>query len=566
MRLTTFFKLFVVLAVLLVSSPASIRAEDARRPKKLIATGWDHVDAAGFHANLAEMETRPFNGVVVAVSGRTPEGKNVSLGWAFLKGQWDRAWFQESVDTLKQCRSERLTDNFVLLNANPGNVDWFDDDGWADIIDHCRIAAWVAKQGGMKGILFDPEPYAAPHSAFHYAAQPEHDNHTFAEYYAQARCRGREMMQAIAEEFPDVTIFGYFMNSIGARATGNADPRSALSTMGYGLYPPLVDGWLDVAPPTATFVDGCESSYRYNSVLDYLESAIQMKGACQELVSPENRAKYRAQVQVSFGIYLDAYWNPADSPWYIDGKGGSRVDRLRVNTTTALRAADEYVWVYGEKFRWWPTSNGRVNEQSWPEALPGCDKALAYARNPIAFARQELQTQKQEGHATNLLTNADFSQSEIVLPNGHASRWSDGHPPIGWSAWQEESSDGVFSWDQSVGDGAARAAGVKGGCFIQSQPIESGQRYAVVARARTQGASNTWIRVRWQTADESWTAEHRDLTFFPGQPADDGWRELFGTAEVPEDAGRLVILLGVGNQASADDIAWFDDVELHRLP
>ena len=128
-------------------------------------------------------------------------------------------------------------------------------------------------------------------------------------------------------------------------------------------------------------VDGCESAYRYNSRQQFLESAMQIKGACQELVSPENRAKYRAHVQVSFGMYLDAYWNPKDSPSYLDGLGGPRVQRLRVNTSVALAAADEYVWVYGERFRWWPTPNQGVRPETWAEAIPGCEQALRYARD-----------------------------------------------------------------------------------------------------------------------------------------------------------------------------------------
>ncbi|MDY0169619.1 MAG: hypothetical protein RBS80_23960 [Thermoguttaceae bacterium] len=556
--------LTVATFAVLVSAP--VHAQDARRPKKLIATGWDHVDPVRFRENSAEMDTRPFDGVVVSVSGQTPEGRTVPLNWAFLKGRWDRAWFQDSVDVLKQCRSGRLTDNFVLLNANPGNVDWFDDEGWADIIDHCRIAAWVAKQGGMKGILFDPEPYAQPHAAFSYPAQPRRDEHTFAEYFEQARRRGREMMKAIAEEYPDITLFCYFMNSVVVSATGNADSMPALSTMGYGLYPALIDGWLDAAPPTVAFVDGCESAYRYNSVLEYLESAVAIKGACQELVSPGNRAKYRAQVQVSFGIYLDAYWNPDDSPWYIDGLGGSRVDRLRVNTATALRVADEYVWVYGEKFRWWPTPNPRVGEETWPEALPGCGKVLAYVRDPVGYAKGELAEKARAGCDENLVANSDFSAAETVLPNGQTVQWSDGRPPAGWGAWQHESSNGVFLWDRAVGSGAARAAGVESGCFLQAHPVEPGQRYAIAARVRTQGAGDTWLRVRWQTAEGRWTAEIKDRMLFPGTPNDDGWREVFGVVEVPEEVGSLVILLGVGNQPSPDDAAWFDQVQLHRLP
>ena len=403
----------VVLTILALHALSSALAQDLRRPKKLIETGWDMPDTRTLRANLTEIESRPFDGVVIQAVGRDAAGKPRRLGWAFLDEKWQREWFQPCVDDLRACKFRRLTDNFIILNANPGNVDWFDDAGWQNIIEHCRIAAWVAKQSGVKGLLFDPEPYAPPHGQFRYAAQPQRDKHTFDEYAAQARRRGREMLAAIAAEYPDITLFCYFMNSVCGEAANNPSPQRALKNSGYGLYPAMIDGWLDAAPSAVTFVDGCESAYRYNSREAFVEAALLMRGDCQNLVSPANRAKYRAQVQVSFGLYLDAYWNPKESPWYIDGQGGSRVDRLRANAHTALRVADQYVWVYGEKFRWWPTENRGVKPETWPAALPGCDKALSFARDPVAFARAEIAELQKTGKAANLARNGDFGAEKI---------------------------------------------------------------------------------------------------------------------------------------------------------
>jgi hypothetical protein len=550
---------------LLLSSHAA--AQDARRPKKLIATGWDMPDTRRLRDNLEIMEQRPFDGVVLEAVGRKAAGKPCRLGWAFLNEKWQRAWFQPCIDDLRACKFRRFTDNFIMLNANPGNVDWFDDEGWQNIVEHCRIAAWVAKQSGIKGLLFDPEPYAQPHSQFSYAAQPQHERHTFAEYCAQARLRGRQMMRAMAEEYPNLTLFCYFIDSINAPATGQADPRRMLSTSGYGLYPAMVDGWLDALPPTVTLVDGCESAYRYNSRQPYVEAAVQIKGDCQDLVSPENRAKYRTAVQVSFGIYLDAYWNPKESPWYIGAEDGNRVRRLRANTQTALRVADEYVWVYGEKFRWWPTPNQRVQAQTWPEALPGCDAALGFARDPVGYARTEIARLKKSSKAASLAGNGDFA-AETVTVDGREEKWQKDGRPAGWSAWQEATSHGKFTWDRDTGragKGSARAAGVSGGCFLQAHDVKPGQPYAARAFRRLQGKGNAWMRIRWQTADGRWTAEGQDQLFFCDGPPEN-WGEMFGVVEVPEDVGKLVILLCVSGQASADDIAWFDDVELYRLP
>jgi len=566
-KLTTWHR---VLLLLLVVVSAVGEARDMRRRKKLIATGWDQADSERLLRNLEQMEKRPFDGVVIAVIGRIDEKRRCHLRRAFVNHKWQRQWFQPCIDNLKACKFKRFTDNFVTVGANPGNVDWFDDEGWGNIVEHWRIAAWVAKQSGFKGILFDPEPYTKPYAQFRYAAQPERDKHSFDDYYSKARERGRQVMQAVVQEYPDITLFCYFMNIAASAATGHADPRRVLSTLGYGLYPAFIDGWLDVVPPTVTLVDGCEWAYRYNSVEQYLEAAILIKGTCQELVSPQNRAKYRAQVQVSFGVYLDAYWNPKDSKWgrwYIDGLGGPRVSRLRANVRTALRVADEYVWIYGEKFRWWPTPNKRVNEQAWPQALPGCQRALRFARDPVDYGRTQIAKLRRAGKLVNLARNGDFGSAKAPSNERPAEDWKEGGTPAGWHAWQEKTSKGSFTWDRqtgAAGKGSARAANVANGCFIQSHKVRPGEHYAVRAVRRLQGKGNAWTRIRWQTPEGKWTAVAQDKLIYCEGPREE-WRGMFGVVEVPEGAGRLIILLGAAGQTSPDDVAWYDDVELYKL-
>ena len=489
--------------------------------------------------------------------------KTCRMRAAFSHERWQREWFADSVTDLKACKFKRFTDNFVTVGANPGNVDWFDDEGWRQIVDHWRMAAWLVRQTKLKGILFDPEPYAPPHAQFRYGAQPRRDQHTFAEYCAKARERGAEVMHAVAEECPDITVFCYFMNIVNATATGLADPRPVLASSSYGLYPAFVDGWFDAIPATLTIVDGCEMGYRYNSEREYLEAALKIKGDCQEVVAPENRAQYRAQVQASFGIYLDAYWNPPTSPWFIDGKGGSRVARLGANVATAMRVADEYVWVYGEKFRWWPTPNGGVKKETWTEALPGCEDALRFARDPVEFARAKMVAAK----PANLARNGDFGSDKASAIDGKEVKWRENSAPAGWSTWQTKDSHGQFTWDREMGaagKGSACATGVTDGCFIQSCVAKPGERYAVLAGRKLQGRGDARIRVRWQTEQGKWTAEEQDRMFVAKGPRGE-WCEIFGVVTVPEAAGRLVVLLGVGGQSSADDVAWFDGVQIMRL-
>ncbi len=551
--------------VLVLAVAASLAAQDMRRPRKLIATGWDKPDQVGLKEHIRAMETQPFDGIMITVAGKRDDGTPCALRSAHSAELWQRAWFEAAIADLKSIRFEKFTDNFITIGANPGNVDWFDDAGWAAVAEHWATAAWIARQAGFRGFHFDPEAYTKPYSQFNYAVQPEAARHSFNDYYAKARERGRQVMTAVAKEYPDAVLFCYFMNFICSAAVGHADPRPVLSGMGYGLYPAFIDGWLDAAPPTMTFVDGCESAYLYNDDLQYVRAALGIKGACQELVSPENRATYRAQVQVSYGIYLDAYWNEEPSPWRVRCDGTPPVRKLFENVRSALNASDGYVWVYGEKFRWWPTPNRSVNPQSWPEALPGCDEALRLARDPAQFARRQAERLRQSGTLTNLARNGDFQSDRVEdAGTGQAADWKTGGAPAGWSTWQTGEDKGTFSWDREAG--AAKAVGVvRSGCFIQRYEVTPGDTFLVRARVRTGGSSTAQIRLRWQTAKGQWIRENEDVLTAPGEAAADGWRLLEAVASVPPDAGALVLLLGVAAQHQAEDAAWFDDVKVFRL-
>jgi hypothetical protein len=130
----------VLAAAAAPGAPATPDEPAPTRPrKKLIEAGWDMPTTAQLRKHLAEIEARPFDGVILQAVGRRGDGKPVVLGPAFTAEVWERAWFQPAVDDLKACNSKRLTDNFVMLGANPGGVDWFDDAGWKQVVEHWRI-------------------------------------------------------------------------------------------------------------------------------------------------------------------------------------------------------------------------------------------------------------------------------------------------------------------------------------------------------------------------------------------------------------------------------------------
>jgi len=519
--------------------------------KKLIMTGWDQPDVAQFRRDLAEFEKTPFDGVVLSVPGQTPEGTPFnSYDHLFTREPWTEAMFSESLAGLKAARSTKVTENFLILWSTPGEVDWFDDAGWAVVGEKFRIMARVARQGGLRGILFDPELYGGKNKTWRYRSQPGWAQHPFDEYRAKVRQRGQETMRAMRAEFPDLTVLGYWLTSVCLRALDASGGGSVagLAAEDYGLYPAFVDGWLDAAPATVKFVDGQEFAYRWDGEAAFQAGALRVKHDCQAFITSTNRAKYRAQVQASFGFYLDAYVNPPGSSYYFGREGEPRVQRLANNLAAAVGAADEYVWIYGEQHRWWPPiAPGKKSRTAWTEALPGIERALRNAKSPTEASRWWLT----QNSVTNLLRNGNFSEAADSQP-------------ANWWVWQEEGpATGTFSLDRDLG--AARLTRMANGCFGQNIPVKPGERYAFGGKLRQAGQGLVTLRIGWKNARGEWNRGDAAQRLVLSGPPDGGWQELFGLVQVPDGIAELVVTLYANGQTKATDQAWFDEVRVAKF-
>ncbi len=360
----------------LVSGLIPLTAKTLRPSKKLIAAGWDSPTAASFRQHLAQFETSAFNGTVIRPTRES--GGGTSPAWdAFSREHWEYADFAAMLADLQAVSPVSCTSNFVLLNANPGNVDWFDDDGWKEIVEHWRMLARVAREGHLTGIVFDAEPYTPPFQQFAPASQSAHGAHDFQDYVEKARERGRQVMSAVATEYPGITILAYrVFGDLLPLLKSNRRLEAVLPDQQYGLYPAFIDGWLDVMPKTALLVDGNESAYSYNSRKEFAQGYSRLRAGAKAFVAPQNRAKLSVHFQVGQALYLDAYLTPPGSKWHIDSFGQTAVKRLGINLAYALRYSDQYVWVYGEKGHWWASD---TQYPAWETKLPGIGEALRQA-------------------------------------------------------------------------------------------------------------------------------------------------------------------------------------------
>lgn len=521
--------------------------------KKLIELGWDIPTTEYIAKHWRAMEANaPFAGILYDLVGKDPSGKTYSSQKLFTSDAWEQDWFASCVDDMKSCDFQRYRDNFIRINFYPAPFDWNDDEAWKNICGKMAICAWVARETGGN-LSFDFESYGS--QMFQYDPST---GRTFKESKELARRRGKETILSIVDVYPQVKILCLWMNSINLAVANSAEISDfALCSLTYGLLPSFIDGMLDGLSLEAILIDGCESGYYMNGAAQYDRAACDMlslTGPAISLVSPENRQKYRSQVQAGFGFYLDMYSNPEGSIYYRGAEPGeTRFDRLSVNLRAALNASDQYVWVYGEQKRWWAPENVDSEDDwiSWEEALPGITDLILELNEPqemLKVMKNHALTYQQE----NLIKNGSFEEFDA---NARLSAWS---------TWQIETKPlGAFTSE----DGAAALKGMVNGCYLQSIPVKPGEKYLVVGNIGARGNSYGNFRVRWKNKDKKWTHETRDVLVFPKKdaPTDDfGMRETLELVVVPDDVYWLVLLLSASG-GDPNGTVFFDDVGVYRV-
>jgi hypothetical protein len=334
--------ILICLASLLAGRASPQAAEKPLPAKKLIEWGWDEPDTKFIRQNIERMEQFPFDGLVFHVNSSKGGGLTWEM-WGSRKFTPDE--FKQAIDDLRATKFRRFTERFLRVNVAPGKVDWFDDPAWETILKNFGVAAQIARQGRCKGFMFDVEQYEG--KLFDYRQQKHKDSKTFAEYRAIVRQRGKEWMQTVNKEFPDITIlltFGYSK----AQPRGQAKDRSQVS---YGLLADFLDGMLDACSKETILVDAWESSYSYKEPSQFEQAYQTIKEKALDWTAVAE--KYRSQVKVGFGLWMDSDWRRKG--WNLTDFSKNHFSPVEFEAAirSALRISDAYVWIYTEQPRWW---------------------------------------------------------------------------------------------------------------------------------------------------------------------------------------------------------------------
>ena len=356
--------------------------------KKVIHWGFDAPGATYFCQNIEKFQAMPFDGYVLSLTADIG-GKKMWTGWGAFGGMPLTAEsLAEEMDLLAKTDFGRVQDNLLRLlvtcldeNSAPlGAPNLLDDGDWARVLSAARLFARVCKVGKVKGILFDDEQYGHkfPYShPFDYRRHPASKEKSFAEFARIYRQRGREFMEAVCREKPDIVVLWLVSNAMVYDRAGRS--IEGLETCDYGLLPAFHDGMVEGAGEGATLIDGNEIFYPLmrHATMKKRKAYSRSKGPLISQI-PD---LYRKRVSFGVGLMADINYNflrdfytKPDQLW----RNHFSPERLMHAVHNALVLSDRYVWVWSEKCVFDPQVRSGV-----PPAPPAYHDAIANAHTAM---------------------------------------------------------------------------------------------------------------------------------------------------------------------------------------
>jgi hypothetical protein len=285
--------------------------------------------------NIDYIETLPFDGITVDIPASLTLMRGQPISYSEM--------YDDGLAPLTNVFT-RMRHNFVMVYIDyPGDV--FDDNAWAVTVQNWRNLARAARDAGLTGIFLDNEAYRTQWTDY-----PEDYNsppHSLAEYQAQTHRRGREIMEAMVSEFPEIELLVFHGPYLSEPKTPlHVRMDQAGPSTEHELHGPFFVGFLDALGDRAKLIDGGEF-YQYRTADDFRKSYEwrnwgMPSEATDSAIIPEHlRDSWPDKVSISYGFYTRKYHQTPMDPCI-----------MQIALEHALRQADDYVWVYTEDHAW----------------------------------------------------------------------------------------------------------------------------------------------------------------------------------------------------------------------
>jgi hypothetical protein len=329
-----------------IFSPYLLHAQNKLDKKKLIEFGWDYPNVSFLKSNITSMEKMPFDGVVFSF--------DFDIYNAFDTTQFADSKFQ--FNDLSKIQWKKFTDNFLFVRgAGLSGPHWLDDNSWLKITRNLKNISKALAISKAKGIGFDPEFYFNNPKLNPWTYSPSlYNNLSYQEVGNYVRKRGKQFMQALQTEKPDVKILCFWLLGLVSDQTQSLP----IDQTGMALYPFFVEGMLEGKNKSSEIIDGNESSYWYKTPESFVTSGEYLRDNGSKLIKKSLQSKFK-EVSLAQSVYFDGiYGKLPGTEKHFDKQ--SKEQWLGENLYNAYKTTDKYVWLYGERVNWWKAGGDSV--------------------------------------------------------------------------------------------------------------------------------------------------------------------------------------------------------------
>ena len=540
---------------------ADVLASSAVLPflrKSVIYFGWDTLAATtdDVYRDRMKFAATGFDGICMPLTGKLENGAELKGRLPMTKIRFKREQFADSIAKIKEMTQLKgLSGSYLMVYwMSSPRMDWRNDADWETFSANMKFLAAVAKETGLKGLFVDHEDYTGkPLFTWREDSDPPYD-----ETLRLARRRGRDMIAATAEGFPEGHIINDRLLMQNIDCAQSQQPLETLRKR-RDLWSAFVNGILEAKPDGFGFDDGCEYAYGAMTGKDYL--ALKYKSAmfCLPFLDPGLRTRYAMSTKVCFGKWLDRWFRKPNLP-FVPGKFTESFWAAGVN-------CDGVYWAYGEKspvVKWSRKAHPRVDyTATWNERVPELATILRSSVGDYSLLRARADA----GELENLVSNPSCNSANGQFPAPYKT-YVEGKGPH----------EGMFSWDGKVGcsaPGSLKLAG-KGCVLVQCGGLKAYDRIYVRYAAK---GGNPMGNVVWRSKGAyEWYLDYQYLVK-PVRVDADGWRHYEVAMSVPAKNQPQ----GAGDEASApvrnevdsvgiifggctgpDSPLWFDDISIFK--
>ncbi len=518
------------------------------KSKKILGWACNRVDSAYLRQNVRSLEKLPIDGIVISIYADNWTGRRTGQEerW-FGRKPLPKNDFRQVVSDLKASKSRKLKDNFInfaitargAADESEGTPGWFDPD-WSVMAENGATAAWITKQAGFKGLFMDIEEYEGgqgkwkyPFNYYKYVELTGDKSRSFAQYAEQAQKRGREFMNAVTAQYPDITIV-----VIGHTGWGRSD-----------LLDPFVRGMLQ-EKGRATIVEGGEQGY---SMITHSE----FKGLRESALGYHQDPLFKPLRQ-AFGVWVDPTPDQYGG-WHTDPaefhKNYRTPSDLENTLYAALTESDEYVWLYvWHPDVWW-------NPENRPNPLIHQCKLCPHKEVPVQY----LDALRNARQPHDLDWVPEFAQDRYVvfddavlvegttigpgstnlLKNGGFEAWSAGSSASP-DAWTASGQNPLVTQDVSQVKSGASSARLTS-TLVQAH-VFFDQRIPAANLAGKTVTLGAWV---WSPISEAgdlqimdFVGSTHDIGASGSHPGDGQWQWLTATKTIrPEATGEICLRL-----------------------